>query len=255
MTASPQTLQIDHHLRALRLPGILKEWSKITAAAQEAEIPYAAYLATLLDEEVTNRETKAIARCLKQAHFPAQKELASFNFSVCPQVNKQSILSLSLGEYIEKKENVIFLGPSGVGKTHLALALGVEACRKRKRVKFYNASTLTYLLKEMDDQKQVSKFEKQFLRYDLIICDELGYIPFSTAGAQLLFKFLSLRYERGSVIFTSNLDFAQWDTIFHDKLMTQALLDRITHHAHIIAMEGESYRFKETMRKEKKQTS
>lgn len=252
MQTSPQNSRIDHNLRVLRLPAMQREWRKITEAAQQGEIPYPTYLATLLEEEVTHRETKAVARSLKQANFPAQKDLAGFDFSACPGVSKQAILTLSLGEYLEKKENVIFLGPSGVGKTHLAIALGVEACRKRKRVKFYNASTLTYLLKELDDQKQISKYERQFLRFDLIICDELGYVPFSTTGAQLLFKFLSLRYERGSVIVTSNLDFAQWDTLFHDKQMTHALLDRITHRAHIISMEGESYRFKEAMRKEKK---
>lgn len=252
MAVSPYNQQIEHHLHLLRLPGILREWRKVTEEAEKESIPYRAYLVTLLEEEVINRETKAIVRALKQARFPAEKDLAGFDFSACPQVNKQAVLTLSLGEYIEKKENVIFLGSSGVGKSHLAIALGVEACRQRKRVRFYNASTLTYLLKEMDDQKQISRFEKQFLRYDLIICDELGYIPFSTTGAQLLFKFLSLRYERGSMIFTSNLDFARWDTLFHDSLMTQALLDRITHRAHIFSMEGESYRFKEAMRKEKR---
>ena len=252
MPQDSQALQIDYHLRALRLPGILREWRKITDEARKESIPYTTYLLTLLDEEIITRETRAIARAIKQARFPVVKELADFDFSASPRVNKQAILTLALGEYIEKRENIIFLGPSGVGKTHLAIALGMEACRKRKRVKYYNASTLAYLLKEMDDQKQISRFEKQFLRYDLIICDELGYIPFSTTGSQLLFKFLSLRYERGSVIFTSNLDFARWDSLFHDKQMTLALLDRITHRAHIFSMEGESYRFKEAMRRENK---
>ena len=161
-------------------------------------------------------------------------------------------MELSRGSFVERRENVIFIGSYGTGKTHLAIALGVAACRQGKRVRFYTAAGLINELLEAQAQLRGGKLEASLAKCDLIILDELGFVPFSKEGAEALFTFCSSRYERGSLIITTNLDFIRWKEIFGDEALTGALLDRLTHRCHILEMNGDSYRFKESLRRKEK---
>ena len=151
---------------------------------------------------------------------------------------------------MDKKESVIFLGNPGTGKTHLSIALGLCALKKGKKVRFYTANGLANELLEAQQEYRLVRLEKQWLAQDLVILDEIGYVPFTKTGAELLYQFCASRYERGSMIVTTNLEFSQWAEVFGDERMTAALLDRLTHRAHILVLNGESYRFRESMRKQ-----
>jgi len=195
-----------------------------------------------------NAERKRIAR----ARFPALKTLDSFEFAAIPALNKQAVLELTKGHYLEAKENIILVGPTGTGKTHISVALGIAACRQGKRVRFTTAAGLINELIEAQAQLRLSKLETTLLKLDLLILDEVGFVPFSKTGAELLFGVLTERYERGSVLVTTNLDFASWTEVFGDARLTGALLDRLTHRCHILEFQGDSYRFKESLRRKEK---
>jgi DNA replication protein DnaC len=242
-------LLIKNHLKRLRLPYIAQSYSSLAKEAAAHNQSYQDYLLALLEGEVLQREENAQKLRLTKAHFPVFKTLDSFEFSAIPSLNKSLVIELSRGSYIQRQENVIFIGSYGTGKSHLAISLGICACRQGKRVRFYNAAGLSNELLEAQSQLRLSKLEASLSRYDLIILDELGFIPFSKEGAEALFSFCASRYERGSLIITTNLEFARWTEIFGDKALTGALLDRLTHHSHIIEMNGESYRFKQSLRK------
>lgn len=242
-------LLIKSYLKRLRLPVIAQSYSRLAKEAAVHNQPYQGYLLALLEGEVLQREENAQKLRLSKAHFPVIKTLDSFEFSAIPSVNKAMVLELSRGGYIQGKENIIFIGSYGTGKTHLAISLGIYACRQGKRVRFYTAANLSNHLLEAQSQLRLSKLEAALARYDLIILDELGFIPFSKENAEALFSFCAARYERGSLIITTNLEFARWKEIFGDEALTGALLDRLTHHGHIIEMNGDSYRFKESLRR------
>jgi DNA replication protein DnaC len=240
------------HLKRLRLPVIAQNYARLSKEAAAHNEGYQDYLLALLEGEVLQREENAQKLRLARARFPVTKMLDSFDFTALPSLNKALVVELSRGSFIDRRENVIFIGSYGTGKTHLATALGVAACRQGKRARFYTAAGLINELLEAHAQLRISRLEAALAKCDLIILDELGFVPFSKEGAEALFTFCSSRYERGSLIITTNLDFARWKEVFGDEALTGALLDRLTHRCHIIEMNGDSYRFKESLRRREK---
>lgn len=240
------------YLKRLRLPAMARELEKCLKESAERNLPYERFLLVLAEQEVLQREENATRLRLRQARFPILKTLENFDFSSTPSLDKQRILQFSQGEYLSRKENMILVGNAGTGKTHIAISLGISACRQGKKVLFCTASGLINAFLEARENLTISKLQKKLLKADLVICDELGYIPFSKEGAQMLFGFFSDRYERGSVMVTTNLDFGSWQEIFGDERLTGALLDRLTHRCHILQFQGESYRFKESQKRLKK---
>jgi DNA replication protein DnaC len=185
---------------------------------------------------------------IKQAGFPVHKDFETYDFSTMPSLSKPKILELARGEWIDRQENCCLLGQPGTGKTHLAIALGLAACRQGRHVRFFTAAGLVNRLEEAQKQYQLDKLLTQLDKTELLICDELGYLSFSRAGAELLFQVFADRYERASLLITSNLAFSDWGQIFQGERMAAALLDRLTHRCHIFEMNGESYRFRESMK-------
>jgi len=240
---------LQSYLKRLRLPVVAQNYTRLAEEASANNQTYADYLLALMESEVIQREENTQKLRLSKARFPVMKTLDAFDFSAIPSLNKALVLELSRCSYINKQENIIFIGSYGTGKTHLAISLGVTACREGKRVRFYTAAGLINELLEAQAQLRLGKFEAALARYDLIILDELGFVPFSKEGAEALFTFCSGRYECGSVIITTNLDFVRWKEIFGDEALTGALLDRLTHRCHIIEMNGDSYRFKENLKR------
>lgn len=241
---------LETYLKKLKMPQATKVYESMAREAVDNNLEYEEYLLGVLEQEIHQRENNRIQRGIRQATFPVIKTLENFDFKVIPSLNKPKILKLMQGSYIQKKENIILVGSSGVGKTHIAIALGYEACRQGLRVKFYTAAGLINELLAAQQEYRLSRLEKQWLIPHVVILDELGYIPFSKTGAELLFQFCSARYERGSLIITSNLEFPKWTEVLGDEQMTAALLDRLTHNAHILNINGESFRFKQALAKQ-----
>jgi len=245
-------LLLRNYLKRLKLPTIAANCRKFAQEAASTNQPYERYLLALTEAEVHAREANAERKRIAKARFPALKTLDSFEFAAIPALNKQAILELTKGHYLEARENVILVGPTGTGKTHISIALGIAACRQGKRVRFTTAAGLINELIEAQAQLRLSKLETTLLKLDLLILDEVGFVPFSKTGAELLFGVLTERYERGSVLVTTNLDFASWTDVFGDARLTGALLDRLTHRCHILEFQGDSYRFKESLRRKEK---
>lgn len=245
MAEAPRLL-LDHHLKSLKLPTFLREYDKQARLCAADGIDHVGYLARLTELELIDRERRLVERRIKQAGFPTVKQLESFDFKAIPGLNKMLVLELARSEYVSRRENVILLGPSGVGKTHIALALGLAACQKGVSVRFVTASQMVHELIEARDEKRLLRLQAQLARLGLLIVDELGYVPLSQSGSELLFEVFSQRYERGATVVTSNLPFQEWTTVFASERLTGALLDRITHHVHILEMNAESYRLKQS---------
>ena len=208
---------------------------------------YEGYLLRLTEAEVTTRAANALAARIHAAGFPVVKDFDTFDFTALPAVPKQKALEMSRGVWVEQHSNCCLIGNAGTGKTHLAIALGLAICRLGKRVKFVTAANLVTQLEEAQQQHRLDRVLAQLERIDLLIIDELGYLSFSRGGAELLFQVFADRYERRSVLVTSNLAFSEWGTVFQGDRMTAALLDRLTHRCEIFEMNGESYRFRESM--------
>lgn len=240
------------NLKRLRLPTVAAEFEKLAREATAASESFEQYLLRLTELEVSARDQKAVQRRIHQAGFPVMKDFDTFDFSCVPQVNKAKVLALARGEWIEEKMNVCLVGSPGTGKTHLATALGLAACRQGKRVRFYTAAKLVTKLEQAQKQYQLERVMNQLDKTDLLICDELGYLSFSKSGTELLFGVFADRYERRSLLLTSNLAFSEWGSVFQGERMTAALLDRLTHRCSIFEMNGESYRFRESMKNKKK---
>ena len=236
------TLLLEAHLKALRLPTFLREYDKVARHCAQEGLDCPRYLCRLCELELLDREQRATERRIKAAKFPVLKSLDTFEFRAIPSVNKRLVLELARSEYLDRRENVLALGNSGTGKTHLALALGLAACQKSYRVRFTTAAALVNELLEARDDKRLLRVQKQLVKQDLLIVDELGYVPLSKTGAELLFEIFSQRYEQASTLVTSNLPFNEWTEIFGSERLTGALLDRLTHHVHILELNGESYR-------------
>ena len=243
MSDTPQLLLV-HHLKSLRLPTFLREYDKVAKQCAAEGIDHSRYLLQLAELELIDRERRMVERRIKQARFPTVKSLDSFEFKALPSLNKMLVMELARCDYINARENIIAVGNSGTGKTHIALGLGLTACQKGLAVGFITASALVHELLEARDDKRLLRLQKQLAKYKLLIIDELGYVPLSPTGAELLFEVFSQRYERGSTIVTSNLPFDEWTSTFGSERLTGALLDRLTHHVHILEMNGESYRLK-----------
>lgn len=245
MSDTPQVL-LQHHLKKLRLPTFLGEYSKLAQQCAAEKKDHVQYLLRLCELELIERERRMIERRIKAAKFPATKSLDSFGFKAIPSLNKPLVLELARCEYIDKYQNIIALGPSGTGKTHVALGLGLAACQKGLKVRFITAASLVHELIEAVDERRLQRFQKQLTSQNLLIIDELGFVPLSKTGAELLFEVISQCYERGSIIITSNLPFDEWTEIFGSERLTGALLDRLTHHVHILEMNGDRFRLKQS---------
>lgn len=238
---TPQVL-LAHHLKQLRLPTVLREYDKVARECARDGVDHPRYLLRLLELELIDRERRLVERRIRQARFPATKSLDSFVFTAIPSLNKMLVLELARCEYILRRENVIALGNSGTGKTHIALSLGLAACQKGFSVTFITAAQLVHQLMEARDEKRLLRLQRELQAPKLLIVDELGYVPLSSTGAELLFEVFSQRHERSSTIVTSNLPFEEWTSVLGSERLTGALLDRLTHHVHILSMNGDSYR-------------
>jgi len=250
MSEAPQLL-LDHHLKTLKLPTFLREYSKLARQCAAEGMDHVQFLARLVELEMIDRERRTIERRIKAARFPAVKSLDSFDFKAIPALNKMQVLELARCEWIERRENVIALGPSGTGKTHIALGLGLAACQKGLAVGFTTAAAIVHELMEARDERRLLRLQKQLVRCKLLIIDELGFVPLSKTGAELLFETISQRYEQGAILITSNLPFDEWTETFGSERLTGALLDRLTHHVNILEMNGESYRLSQSRSRNK----
>jgi DNA replication protein DnaC len=230
---------------------MLAEWEKLAREATAKNEAYEGYLLRLTEAEVTTRSANALAARIRAAGFPVVKDLDTFDFSALPSVPKQKVVELARGAWVEEHSNCCLIGNAGTGKTHLAIALALAACRLGRRVRFVTAANLVTQLEEAQQQHRLERVLSQLDRVELLVIDELGYLSFSRAGAELLFQVFADRYERRSVLVTSNLAFSEWGTVFQGDRMTAALLDRLTHRCEIFEMNGESYRFRESMKAKK----
>ena len=233
MNDTPQLL-LAHHLKVLKLPTFLREYDKVARQCATEGIDHARYLLRLAELELIDRERRMVERRIKAARFPTVKSLDSFDFKAIPSLNKMLVLELARCDYITGNDSIIAVGNSGTGKTNIAIGLGLAACQKGLTVGFITASALVHELLEARDEKRLLRLQKQLAKYRLLIVDELGYVPLSPTSAELLFEMFSQRYERGSTIVTSNLPFDEWTSVFGSERLTGALLDRLTHHVHIL---------------------
>jgi DNA replication protein DnaC len=250
-TSVPPQILLGNHLKALKLPTFARDYEKVAMESAQDRADYPKYLLRLCELERIDRERRMVERRIKLAHFPHTKSFDTFDFTAQPSLNKSLVLELARSEWIDKRTNVIALGPSGTGKTHLALALGLAACQKGQTVLFTTAAALVHELMEARDERKLRRVQKQMASAKLLIIDELGYVPFTAVGSELLFEVLSQRYERGSTLITSNLPFDEWTSVFGSERLTGALLDRMTHHVHILEMNGDSYRLASSRKRQK----
>ncbi|UVK47533.1 IS21-like element helper ATPase IstB [Mesorhizobium sp. AR07] len=242
MSTDVPEILLSHYLKTLKLPTFQREYQKLARLCATEGVDHVGYVTRLSEREMIERDRRKVERRIKAAKFPVVKSLDSFDFTAIPKLNKMQVLELARCEWIERRENVIALGPSGTGKTHVALGLGLAACQKGLSVGFTTAAALVSEMMEARDERRLLRFQKQMAAYQLLIIDELGFVPLSKTGAELLFELISQRYERGATLITSNLPFDEWTEILGSERLTGALLDRITHHVNILEMNGDSYR-------------
>lgn len=248
-TETKSAVLLKHHLQQLKLPTIRGECEKVSLRCAAENVDHLAFLLQLCELELIERERRAAERRLKAANFPQLKTLESFDFTAQPTVNKPLVLELLKGDYLDRRENLLLVGNSGTGKTHLATALGMAACQQGRKVRFHRVTELITLLLEAREDKELTRLKRQLSRLDLLILDELGYVPATKAGAELLFDVIALAYERQSVVVTTNLPFENWTEVLGSERLTGAALDRLTHRCHILETRGDSYRLQDAKRR------
>lgn len=236
--------------RQLKLPTVAAHYRRLAKEAATGGQPYEEYLLSLLEEEVSQRDINRRKRRIQDARFPRLHTLDEYDFSLMPNLPQQKIVQLARCDFIDEAENVVFVGGIGTGKTHLAISIGLAACQQGKRVRFFTAAGLVNTLLEAAEQHRLSRVEKLLMKHDLIIIDEVGFVPFSQQGANMLFTFVSQRYLQGALLVTTNLAFADWGEVFGNALSVGPLLDRLTHRCHIVEFKGESYRFRQSLERQ-----
>lgn len=254
MSSATEQLQhstIRQYTRQLRLPTVGGQFARLAQEAIQQKHGHVAYLEALLAAEMEEREKNAIARRIVEAKFPKVKTLEDYRFEDMPHISAAQIRMLAEGGYLSRSEPIIFLGDTGTGKTHLATGLAVEACRQRRRVRFTTTAELVNELTEAKNQSELNRVTNRWLRYELIVMDEMAYVAMPEAAADVLFQVISGRAERAAVIVTTNLPFSEWTTMFPNARLCKAMLDRLTDQAHIIDTGKESYRFRRTMERMK----
>jgi DNA replication protein DnaC len=251
MSEQKATVLLEHHLKALKLPTMLREYTPLAAACSQEKADYATYLLRLTERELLDRERRAADRRLKAAKLPVIKTLDTFEFASQPSINEALVRELMRGQYLADRENILIVGNSGTGKTHLATALAFSACAQGRKVRFWTVTQLVRQLLETREERSLQRLMSQLERQHLLILDELGYVPFTKVGAELLFEVVSRAYERLSLIVTTNLPFEKWTEVLGSERLTGALLDRLTHRVHIIEANGESYRLREAKNRQK----
>jgi len=249
MSQGKSTVLLEHHLKQLKLPSMLREYAAIASVCAQDRADYPTFLLRLCERELLDRERRAAERRVKNARFPVLKTLDTFDFKRIPSIKETLIRELLTGEYLDRHENLLLVGNSGTGKTHLATALALAACHQGRRVRFFTVTGLVTQLTEAREEKQLERLLKFLQRQELLVLDELGYVPFSKLGAELLFEVVSRAYERLSLIVTTNLPFEQWTEVCGSERLTGAMLDRLTHRVHILEANGESYRLSESRRR------
>jgi DNA replication protein DnaC len=252
-TETKSTVLLKHHLKALRLPTVLAECEKVAGRCATENADHLSFLLQLCELELIERERKAADRRLKAARFPAAKTLDGFDFSARPSLNKPLVLDLVRGDYLARRENILLVGPSGTGKTHLALALAIAACGQGRRVRFWRVTELITTLREAEEDRQLARLRGQLAKLDLLVLDEFGYVPASKAGAELLFDVIATAYERTSIVLTTNLPFENWTEVLGNERLTGAALDRLTHRSQVLETSGESYRLQDAKRRRRAQ--
>lgn len=246
---------LSEHLRALKMPGVAREYQALARQARDGGWAYEEFLRQVLEAEIRSRQERTAARRLQEAHFPDIKTLDQLDWEALKGIPRTRLLELASCAYLNRAEDVILAGPIGTGKTHIAIGLGVEAARRRFRVSFTRAAELVRMLLEARDERLLGRLHRRLERADLLIVDELGFVPFDRAGGELLFNLLSERYERRSTLVTTNLAFSEWVQVFGDAKLTTALLDRLGHHSHILTTRGSSYRSRNRDREESTMTT
>jgi DNA replication protein DnaC len=241
---------LAHHLRTLKLPTFLSEYERIARQCAAEGLDHSRFLLRLAERELIERGQRTIERRIREARFPAVKDLDSFDFTALPSLDKSVVLDLARCEFVTGGDNIIAIGNSGTGKTHLAIGLGLAACHNGLSVCFTTAASLVRELVETHDERRLLRLQRRLSAYQVLIIDELGYVPLPSAGAELLFEIISHRHERGSTIITSNLPLTEWLSVFGSARMTEALLDRLSHHVHILDMHGDSYRHRLAQRQQ-----
>jgi DNA replication protein DnaC len=253
----PQTEALDHasvrqYCRSVRTPAIAANFIPLAEQAVKERHSHIRYLEALLAMECEERDRHAIANRIRDAQLPRLKTLEEFDFNKAPQIPAAKIRELAEGGYIARSEPVVLIGDCGTGKSHLATGLCLAACRQKRRARFVTAAALVNELVEAKQNGQVRRLMQRWKKYDLIVLDEVGYVPLADIGAEFLFQVIADRAERAALIVTTNLPFSEWTTVFPNPRLCKALLDRITDRAHIIETGTESFRFKRTMEAKKK---
>jgi len=243
------TVLLEYSLKKLRLPTMLREYAALATVCQKDRSDYPTYLLRLTERELLDREKRAAERRIKDASFPVIKTIDTYDFSAQPSINEALVRELLRGEYLDKRENVLLIGNPGTGKTHLVCALAFSACAQGRNGHFYTTTDLVTQLVECREEKRLQRLFKQLYGLHLLVIDELGYVPFSKAGAELLFEVISRAYEHQSLMLTTNLAFEEWTEIFGSERLTGALLDRLTHQCHILEANGESYRLRQARKR------